>query len=388
MSESRLLMIPGPIELEPSVLAALGAKTTSHLDPAFMTAFGRALRNVREVVRAPSAQPFVVAGSGTLAMEMAVANLVEPGDCALVVNSGYFGDRIGKILERHGASVIHLRAAPGDVAEAAEVEAVLASTPCKLMCVTHVDTSTGVRTDVAAYARVANAHGVLSIVDGVCSVGGELLEQEAWGVDVVFTASQKALGAPPGLAVLSVSPRAMTAFRARKKPVAAVYVDFAEWLPIMEAYEHEKPAYFATPAVNLVAALDVSLQALVRETMPARVARHERMAEAFRAAWTALELRPLPVRAELEASTLSALYYPDGLDASLVAAVRDEGVVIAGGLHPDLRARYFRVGHMGATGAGEVLTTVGAVARALAKRGHNGDPSAAVAAAEHALAPR
>ena len=386
MSDRSLLMIPGPIELAPDVLAALAAPQRGHLDPSFMAAFGRALTQVRTVMGAPSAQPFVVAGSGTLAMEMAVANLVEPGDCVLVINTGYFGDRVGKLLERHGATVVHLRAAPGDAPADAEVDAVLAATPCKAVFVTHVDTSTGVRTDVAAYARIARAHGALVVVDGVCSVGGEALEQDGWGVDVVFTGSQKALGGPPGLAVLSVSPRALATFRARKKPVAAVYLDFAEWLPIMEAYEHGKPADFATPAVNLVAALDVSLASISRETMPVRVARHARVASAFRAAWDALALRPLPVRPELAASTLSALYYPEGTDVALVARVRDEGVVIAGGLHPELRTRYFRVGHMGMTGAGELLATVGAVARALAKGGHPIAPAAAVAAAEAALA--
>src|SRR3954466_14825345 len=128
MSERNLLMIPGPIELEPSVLRALGEKTRSHLDPVFMKAFSRVLKRLREVFQAPSAQPFVVAGSGTLAMEMAVANLIEPGDKALVVNSGYFSDRIGSMLQRHGAEVTQLRAEPGGVPSPQEVEAAMSAT--------------------------------------------------------------------------------------------------------------------------------------------------------------------------------------------------------------------------------------------------------------------
>ncbi len=193
MSERHLLMIPGPIEFEPAVLRALGEKTRGHLDPVFMKAFSRALKRLRDVFQAPSAQPFVVAGSGTLAMEMAVANLVQAGDKALVVNSGYFSDRIGTMLERHGAAVTHLRAEPGSIAGVDEVERALSGGGFKVMTITHVDTSTAVLAPVKELAAVARKHDVLVVVDGVCSVGGEELQMDAWGVDVTFTASQKAL---------------------------------------------------------------------------------------------------------------------------------------------------------------------------------------------------
>ncbi len=365
MSERNLLMIPGPIEFEPAVLRALGEKTRSHLDPVFMKAFSRTLKNLRTVFVAPSAQPFVIAGTGTLAMEMSVANLVQPGDKALVVNTGYFSDRIASMLERHGASVTQLKAEPGDAPSVADVESALSAGGFKVMTITHVDTSTAVLAPVQAYAAVARKYDVLVVVDGVCSVGGEALEMEAWGVDVAFTASQKALGAPPGLAVLLAGPRAMAAWRSRTKPVAAMYLDFSEWLPIHEAYEAEKPSYFATPAVNLIMALDVSLQQLVAETMPTRVARHHAVAATMRAAWKRLGLKLLPKTDALAAHTLSALYYPDGLDATLVKNIGSEGVTVAGGLHPALKTKYFRVGHMGAVSRNDVTATIGAIERAL-----------------------
>ena len=124
-----LLMIPGPVEVEPEVLQALGAPVPGHLDPTFVATFGRALKRLRDVCLAPGTQPFVVAGSGTLAMELAVANLAEPGDTALVVNTGYFSDRMAMILERHGAKVTHVRAPPGAVPDVAQVEAELGSPP-------------------------------------------------------------------------------------------------------------------------------------------------------------------------------------------------------------------------------------------------------------------
>jgi len=385
VSERDLLMIPGPVEFDPEVMRALGVKTASHVAPEFITVFGRALKRLREVCLAPSAQPFVVSGSGTLAMELAVANLVEPGERALVVNTGYFSDRMALLLTRYGAEVTQVRCAPGEAPDVAAVESALADGRFKVMTVTHVDTSTGVLAPVEPLVRAAGRHGVLSVVDGVCATAGETFHQDAWGADVYLTASQKAIGVPPGLALLTVSPRAMAAWRARKTPVRSLYADFGEWLPIMEAYEAGRPSYFATPAVNLVCALDVSLGQILREGMEARFTRHRRMAQAFRAAWRALGLKTLPVSESVTAHTLSALYYPAGVDAGVIARVREQGVVLAGGLHPELKTRYFRVGHMNVVGPGDVLASVGAVERALAAAGHRSEPGVAVAAAQAEL---
>ncbi len=385
MSERDLLMIPGPVEFDPEVMRALGTKTASHVAPEFISIFGRALKKVREVCLAPSAQPFVVAGSGTLAMELAVANLVEPGERALVVNTGYFSDRMALLLERYGAEVVQEKCAPGEVPDVAAVERVLASGRFKVMTVTHVDTSTGVLAPVEALVKAAGRHGVLSVVDGVCATAGETFHQEAWGADVYLTASQKAIGVPPGLALLSVSPRALDAWRARRTPVRSLYADFGEWLPIMEAYEAGRASYFATPPVNLVYALEVSLGQILREGMEARFARHRRMAQAFRAGWRALGLKLLPVNESVAANTLSALYYPEGVDMTMLGRAREQGVVLAGGLHPQLKTRYFRVGHMNVVGPGDVLATVGAVERALAAAGHKAQPGAGVAAAQAEL---
>jgi len=205
MTERSLLMIPGPIEVEPEVLRAVGRAAPSHMDPDFARAFGRALSRMREVFVAPTGQPFVVAGSGTLAMELAVANVIEPGDRAVVVNTGYFSDRMGAILERLGARVEHVGAPVGGAPDLAEVERAVAAEPTKLVTITHVDTSTGVLADVEGCARIARAHGALSAVDGVCATGGERFLQDAWGVDVCSTASQKAIGVPHSAPFVGVS---------------------------------------------------------------------------------------------------------------------------------------------------------------------------------------
>jgi alanine-glyoxylate transaminase/serine-glyoxylate transaminase/serine-pyruvate transaminase len=168
--------------------------------------------------------------------------------------------------------------------------------------------------------------------------------------------------------------------------VASLYLDFLEWLPIMQSYEAGAPQYFATPAVNLVAALEVSLGRICAEGIDARVARHQRVARAFRAAWRSLGLSTLPKREELAAHTMSAVWYPEGVDPSFVGNARQEGVVIAGGLHPDAKTKYFRVGHMGAVEDADTIQTVAALERAFVRSGHKIDLGVAVTAAQKSLA--
>jgi alanine-glyoxylate transaminase/serine-glyoxylate transaminase/serine-pyruvate transaminase len=382
VKDRTLLMIPGPIEFEPAVLAALGAPTTSHIAPGFIEAFGQALERMREVFLCPDGQPFIVAGSGTLAMDLAGANLIEPGDRALVVNTGYFGDRYGVLLERYGAQVTHVRAPVGGRPALQEVEAALKTASYKLMTVTQVDTSTGVITDVKALAALAREYETLIVVDGVCSVAGEELRMSEWGVDVALTASQKAVSVPPGLALLVAGPRAMEAFRDRKTPVANYYADWGNWLPIMEAYEGRRVGYFGTPAVNLIWALNVSLGQILDEGMEARFARHRALSRACKAGMAALGLGQVPTEPAFAANTMTAPLYPEGVAATdLLPRIKAAGAVVAGGLHPEIRAKYFRIGHMGPTNLGDVLATVGAIEVGLAGCGYSIEPGAGVAAA-------
>lgn len=387
MKDRKLLMIPGPVEFTPEVMRAMGMPTTSHVAPNFIEVFGQALERLREVFMCPAGQPFVVAGSGSLAMDMAAANLVEAGDAALVVNTGYFSDRFGAILERYGAQVTHVRAsAVGGAPALEEVEAALRAGHYKLMTITHVDTSTGVAADVKGLAALGRKYGTLVVVDGVCSVAGEELRQEEWGVDLVLTASQKALGTPPGLALVMAGPRALEAFRRRSSAVGCYYADWTNWLPIMEAYEARKPAYYGTPPVNLIWALNVSLGQILEEGMEARFARHRRLSNAFKAAMGALGLRQVPLTPELAANTLTAVYYPEGVDGSaLLGYIGAAGAILAGGLHPEIRTRYFRVGHMGAVSASDILATVGAIERGLAQAGYRFEAGAGLAAAQAML---
>ena len=371
MKARKLLMIPGPIEFEPEVMQAMAIPTTSHVAPDFVESFGHALDMMKEVWLSPSGQPFVVAGSGTLAMDLAAANLVEPGDRVLVISTGYFGERYADLMSRYTDQVDVLRANRGEQVSPERIEASLKEKEYKLMTFTHVDTSTAVLMDPRPIGELGRKYDVLTVLDGVCSVAGEEIRQDTWGIDVAFTASQKAIGVPPGLALLMASPRAIEAWKNRSQPVANYYADWKNWLPIMQAYANRKPAYFGTPPVNLILALETSLRIILEEGMDRRFDRHRRIGRAFRAAIQAAGLEMIPASEEAAANTLSAPFYPQGIAAGdFLNAVSAEGVILAGGLLADIKPRYFRVGHMGATSRNDLLATVGAMESALQKTGY------------------
>lgn len=386
MKNRTLLMIPGPVEFEPAVMAAMGEPTTSHLAPSFIEAFGQALQDLRQVFDCPTGQPLVLAGSGTLAMDTAGANLVEPGDKALVVDTGYFSERFSQILERYGAQVQRVLAPPGGRPNLEQVKSTLESSAFKLMTITHVDTSTAVIAEVKQLAALGRKHGVLVVVDGVCSVAGEELHMDKWGIDLALTASQKAIGVPPGLALLMIGPRALEAFQNRRTPVLNYYADWTNWLSIMQAYEGRKTSYFGTPPVNLIFALNISLKQILAEGMPARYARHVAISQACKAGLQALGLSQVPLRPEYAAHTLTAPRYPIGVNGSeFLGKVLQEGVTLAGGLLPAIRSEYFRIGHMGAVTLGDIIATLSAIETALAGCGYEFTPNAGVEAAQAEL---
>lgn len=379
-------MIPGPIEFEPEVMKVLGMPTTSHVAPDFIESFGSALDLMKEVWHCPDGQPFIVAGTGTLAMDMAGSNLIEAGDNALVISTGYFGERYADLLKRYGAHVDILKATLGETVSVDLVENALKSKKYKLMTFTHVDTSTAILNDPVPFGKLGQKYDVLTILDGVCSVAGEEILQQEWGIDVVLTASQKAVGVPPGLALMVVSQKAMQVFESRKTPVSNYYGDWTNWLPIMKAYAGRQPSYFGTPAVNLVFALETSLKIILKEGMKNRILRHRKMAKAFRSAMKALGLKMIPANDKVAANTLSAIYYPGGVNGGeLLKGISEAGIIVAGGLLPDLKANYFRVGHMGSVNQSDLLATIGAIESGLRTCGYKFESGIGLRAAQDVL---
>src|ERR1700761_778888 len=203
----------------------------------FVTVFGETLSMLRKLFQTTNeaSQPFVISGSGTLGWDQVASNVAEPGDDALVLHTGYFGDSFADCLEAYGVNATQLKAPIGDRPQLDEIEKALKEKPYKLITITHVDTSTGVLSDVKAVAELVHrvSPDTLVIVDGVCSVGSEEIRFDDWGLDVVMTAGQKGIGAPAGLSILMVSGRAIERFKSRKAPPNSYFASWKNWLPSM-----------------------------------------------------------------------------------------------------------------------------------------------------------
>ncbi|PFH51051.1 hypothetical protein AMATHDRAFT_47441 [Amanita thiersii Skay4041] len=351
--------IPGPIEVTDEVLYANAHPSMAHTSPEFIPVFGDCIRMTRDVLFTKDAQPFIISGSGTLGWDQVAANLVEPNDNVLVLHSGYFGDSFAECLESYGANVTELQASLGHGVSPSQLERALREKQYKMVTLTHVDTSTGVLSDAKALAGVVHdvSPDALVVVDAVCSVASEEIRMDDWGLDVVLTASQKGLGTPPGLSILVASQRALGVFRKRIAPVSSYYVSWKKWLPIMEAYEANRPAYFATPPVNLIYAYNISLKQIVRSPalpLTERFKRHNQASQTVKDALECLGLVQVAQCKEERANGMTAVYFPEGVTAAdLLPRMASRGVVIAGGLHKDIKDKYFRIGHMGVTAVDE-----------------------------------
>ncbi|CAH2353500.1 alanine--glyoxylate aminotransferase 1 [[Candida] railenensis] len=347
----KLTMIPGPIEFSDEVLFAMATPSQAHTSPEFIKTFQTVLQDLRKVFKStdPKSQPFVLAGSGTLGWDVAATNLIQPGDKVLVLSTGYFSDSFADCLKTYEADVDVITAEVGDVVPLDKIEAQLKATAYKAITITHVDTSTSVVSDVKAISQVVKkvSPDTLIIVDGVCSIAVEDLEFDKWGVDFALTASQKALGAPAGLSVFYASDRALQIALSRSKD-SSFFASLKRWTPIMQAYESGKPAYFATPAVQNITALGVSLKDILEQTLTKRFEKHAEVSDKFKADLKELGFKILPVNNTVAAHGLTAVYFPEGVNGGdFLAKLGSKGFTVAGGIHKALVGKYFRVGHMG-----------------------------------------
>ncbi|BGP41305.1 hypothetical protein JCM10449v2_005282 [Rhodotorula kratochvilovae] len=324
----------------------------SHVSPAFAPVFGNCLRLLRKLLYSESAQPFIIAGSGTLGWDLVAANLIERDEKALVLNTGYFGDSFADCLETYGAKVTQIGAPVGDRPTMQQVEEALKKDSYKLLTLTHVDTSTGVLSDAKAIAEVVRrvSPDTLIILDGVCSVASEEIRMDDWQIDAVVGASQKGISVPPGLSITALSQKALKVLETRKTPVASYFASYKRWLPIMESYEKGTPGYFATPSVNLIYALEASLNTIVAGavSLEDRFKLHREASAKFRAEARELGFKTVAVSDEASANGMTALYVPEGVaPPALIGALAQRDIAIAGGLHKDIKTKYIRFGHMG-----------------------------------------
>jgi aspartate aminotransferase-like enzyme len=315
----------------------------------------------------------VIPGSGTSAMESAVANLVSPGDRVVVASAGNFGERWLKITRAYGADVTHVEQAWGERLNAGPIAA--AAPGAKAVFVTHSETSTGVVHDVRAIAEALRPTGAPLVVDAVSSLGGVELQTDAWGIDVVVSGSQKALMTPPGLSFASVSSRAQELAASSTSPRFTL-----DWSTIATAQAKGATAF--TPPVTLVAGLDEAIRLLERDGFEAAHARNRELARAVREGVKALGLELFSPDDE-SSSMVTAVRMPEGIDGQAVYGVlRDRhGVVLAGGQGP-LRGKIIRIGHMGHMNGFDMIIALAALEMALTEFGfHAPTPGAGVARA-------
>ncbi|PVZ97887.1 hypothetical protein BB558_006140 [Smittium angustum] len=349
-SQNEICMIPGPVECDKDILQIMSTKTTSFVDPLFIASFGELLKNLKTVFGTTTAQPFVIAGSGTLGWDQTAVNLLEEGDNVLCLSIGLFGNEIGNCMEAYGANVEKITSQIGDTYSIEKVEAALKAKKYKIVTVTHVDTSTGVVADVQSLCKVVHrvSPTTLIVVDSVTAAAAERLYFDRWGVDVVIAASQKALGSAPGVSIVMVSQRALETVNNRKTPPHAYYLSWKRWLPVMIAYESKKPAYFATPSIQIVMSLNQSVKHLVEIGMEQVFSRHEKTGTKFAKAIKDFGLVPLPISEKVRSNALSAIWLPQGITLSdLISKMLSRGILISGGILVDHSTEYFRIGHMG-----------------------------------------
>ncbi len=378
MRNKEMLLIPGPTPVVDSIYDALASETRSHTDPRFVAIYRSAIEKTKEMLKTDG-EVFVISGSGTLAMEMALVNTVQSGEKILVISQGYFGDRFSKLAEAYGIEADVIQSAWGKRVNPEEVEKTLADRSYKAVTITHADTSTGVSADLEALIPIIKKHGALVILDGVCATAAmEEDMSKTYGspeakIDLILTGSQKAIGVPPGLAIVAFNQSALEA-RKQIKRVPAYYCDIYNWIPIM----NDPSKYFATPPVNLIYAYDEGMRLVLEEGMEQRHKRHQALGKAVRGALAVYGMRALAEENDV-AWTLSCILYPDGVnDLVFRAALAEKGVIVAGAL-AHLAGKAFRIGHMGNATEEMLEKAIVLIGETLNEMGLSADTTAAAA---------
>lgn len=339
----RLLMVPGPTNLSIGVRQAMSQPQVGHMDLDYAKEFSEVVRLARKAFRNGHGHQFVLTGSGTLAMEIAVTSIVSPGDEVLALNTGYFANRMVDINKAYGASVEEIRTEFGVAADPDEVRRKLAAGKFKAVFVTHVDTSSTTCNAIKEIVKEAKNSGSLAVVDGVCSVGGLELDFDKLGADIVFTGSQKALAAPPGTVLIAVSRELLEQMERRKDSIRGYYLNLLRW----KAYMDDPRGYFATPAVQLMQALKVALQELDNEGLDARWRRHHANAEIIRDGITSAGMTLVVKERAHRADTVTGIWTKEGAAPDIQRTLRERYKIdVAKGLGEN-GTRMLRVGHFG-----------------------------------------
>lgn len=340
---SRLLLGPGPSNVPPRVLSAMGLPLVGHLDPYFLQVMDEIQSLLRYAWQTENALTLAVSGTGSAAMEATLANVVEPGDRVLVGVMGYFGHRLVDMASRYGAEVSKLIKPWGEAFNLEELRQGLETHRPQILALVHAETSTGVRQPIEGVADLCREYDCLLLLDTVTSLGGVPLHLDAWGVDLAYSCSQKGLGCAPGASPFTLSPRAVEKLEARRSPVANWYLD----MTLLRRYWGQERVYHHTAPINLYYGLREALILVAEEGLEARWQRHQDNARLF---WSGLAELGLSchVAEEIRLPTLTTVKVPDGVDAKAIARqlLAEYNLEVGLGLG-ELAGKVWRVGLMG-----------------------------------------
>jgi len=342
----RLLMGPGPSNPDPRVLAAMGANPVGHLDPYFVELMDQTMGALRGVYRTQNHHTMPISATGSAGLETIMMNLLEDGDSAVVAITGYFGQRLAEMARRAGADVRTVEVGPGEIVDPAKIAALLEERPAKLVAFVHVETTTGACQPIAPMVDVARRYGALVAMDCVTSLGGLPIDIDALGVDAAGSCSQKCIGAPPGLAPITIGPRAMDAVRARKQKPHTWYLDLALLFQYWGESGARTRAFHHTAPIAAIYGFHEALRLILEEGLEARWARHQAAHEALVRGLDEIGLSLYPPEAN-RCATINVISAAPGIDEAKVRRrLLEMGVEMGGGLGA-LAGKVWRVGVMG-----------------------------------------
>jgi alanine-glyoxylate transaminase/serine-glyoxylate transaminase/serine-pyruvate transaminase len=340
----RLLLGPGPSDVAPSVLKAMSMPLLGHLDPVFVKMMDEIKTMLRAVFQTKNEMTFPVSGTGSAGMEFCFVNLIEPGDEVIIGVNGVFGTRMCDVAERCGAKVTKVEAEWGKIIEPSKVaEALKKVAKPMLVAVVHAETSTGALTPVEEISKLVHNAGALFLLDTVTSLGGCPVRIDEWQVDAVYSGTQKCLSAPPGLAPVSLSPRALEVATKRKTKVQSWYLD----VNLLASYWGQERVYHHTAPITMNYGLHEALRLVLEEGLEPRWKRHEQSYLALKKGLSEMGLG-LASQEGHQLWQLNAVRVPEGVDEAAVrkAFLTDYNIEIGAGLGP-MKGKIWRVGLMG-----------------------------------------
>lgn len=339
----RILLGPGPANVDPRVLSAISVPPVGHLDPTYLKVMDEIRDLLRYAWQTENEMTLAVAGTGTAAMEATIANVVEPDDVVLIGVKGYFGNRLVDMAGRYGAKVSKMTKTWGEAFTYEEIKAGIETHRPKILALVHAETSTGVRQPLEGVAELCQQHDCLLLVDTVTSLGGVPLYIDQWGIDLAYSCSQKGLGSPPGSSPFTMSPRAVEKLKTRPHAVPNWYLDMS----LLAKYWGEERVYHHTAPINMNYALRECLRIVAEEGLQERWDRHQRNAEMLWEGLADLKLE-CHVDSKIRLSTLTTVRIPDGVDGKAVIKqlLNQYNIEIAGGLG-ELGGKVWRIGLMG-----------------------------------------